>query len=65
MVVGVVLRAADTFQASTSALSEGIPQLDKTFGRAGQDSWPNWTILKGLHSGRGFLGNKRFFTCGT
>ena len=31
----------------------------------GQDSWPNWTNLKGLHSGRGFLGNKRFFTRGT
>ena len=44
-------------------LIEGIPQLDKTLGRtgqsyspAGQDSWPNWTNLKGLHSGRGFLG---------
>ena len=41
MVVGVVSRAADTFQglfttSSTAALSEGIPQLDKTFGRTGQ-----------------------------
>ena len=32
-VVGVVLRAADTFQASTAALSEGIPQLNKTLGK--------------------------------
>ena len=30
-----------------------------------QDSWPNWTNLKGLHSGRVFVGKKRFFTCGT
>ena len=29
-----------------------------------QLSWQNWTNLKGLHSGRGFPGNKRFFTCG-
>ena len=46
---------------------ESIPQLDKTLGRtgAGQDSWPNWTNLKGLHIGKGFVENKRFFTCDT
>ena len=32
---------------------------------AGQNSWPNWNNLKSLHSGRGFVGNKRFFICGT
>ena len=41
----------------------GSPQLlQQSYFPAGQDSWPNWTNLKGLHSGRGFLGNKRFFT---
>ena len=46
MVVGVVLRAADTFfQASTAALSVGIPQLGITLGRTGLDSWPNWTCF--------------------
>ena len=44
----------------------GSPQpLQQSYSPAGQDSWPNWTNLKGLQSGRGFLGNKRFFTCGT
>ena len=50
------------------SLIEGIPQLDKTLSRTGQTwtrHWPNWTNLKGLLSGRGFVGNKRFFTCGT
>ena len=42
----------------------GSPQLLlQSYSPAGQDSWPNWTNLKGLHSGRGFLGSKRFFTC--
>ena len=35
------------------------------YSPAGQYSWPNWTNLEDLHSGREFLGNKRFFTCGT
>ena len=44
----------------------GSPQLLlQSYSPAGQDSWPNWTNLEGLHSGRGFLGNKRLFTCGT
>ena len=44
----------------------GSPQLLlQSYSPAGQDSWPNWTNLKGLHSGRAFVGNKRFFTCGT
>ena len=44
----------------------GSPQLlYQSYSPAGHDSWPNWTNLKGLQSGRGFLGNKRFFTCGT
>ena len=39
MVVGVVLRAADTFSIiHTAALSEGIPHLHKTLGRAEQTS---------------------------
>ena len=38
----------------------GSPQLLlQIYSPAGQDSWPNWTNLKGLHSGRGFLGNKK------
>ena len=44
----------------------GSPQLlQQSYSPSGQDSWPNWTNLKGLQSGRGFVGNKRFFTCGT
>ena len=44
----------------------GSPQLLKqSYSPAGLDSSPNWTNLKGLHSGRGFVGNKQFFTCGT
>ena len=34
----------------------GSPQLlQQSYSPAGQDSWPNWTNLKGLHSGRGFV----------
>ena len=44
----------------------GSPQLlQQSYFPAGQDSWPNWTNLKGLHCGRGFVGNKQFFTCGS
>ena len=58
MVVRVVLRAADTFSSIHS-------RSERRYSPPGQDSWPDWTNLKGLHSGRGFVGNKRFFTCGT
>ena len=44
----------------------GSPQLLlQSYSPVGQDSWPNRTNLEGLHSGRGFVGNKQFFTCGT
>ena len=51
--VGVVLRAADTFQVSTAALSEGIPQLDKTLGRTGQ-TFEGFTYLIYVFKGQTF-----------
>ena len=63
-------------QVSGAPVSLGSANTDKAFAVAlvsvswreklvGQDSWPNWTNLKGLHSDRGLQGNKRFFPCNT
>ena len=48
-----------------SFISHQQPTAYLTRGYSPPNSWPIWTILSALHSGRLFKGNKRFFTRGT
>ena len=56
MVVRVVLRPA-------AALSEGIPQLDKTLGRTGHTTITVTASCPGVR--KKFIGIKQILTCGT